>query len=85
MAANYQGFAVLYETSAGVITSVGGSVSVKCRKEGAGSDLAESPLTTNSSGEIASGSFASGTAGDVVHFRVENFQGMACSVAQTLT
>jgi len=85
MAANYAALAVSYETTAGVITRVGASVSVKCRKEGAGSDLAESPLSTNSSGEIAAGSFASGVAGEVVHFRVENYNGLAFSVSQVLT
>ena len=85
MAGSYAGFAVMYETSAGVPTRVGAGVSVKCRKEGAGSDAAESPLATNSSGEIASGSFAALSAGDVVHFRVENYNGLAFSVAQTLT
>lgn len=85
MASNYAGFNVNYETTAGVLTSVGAGVSVACRKAGAGSDLAESPLTTDSNGAIASGSFASTTAGDIVHFRVENFQGMAASVSQTTT
>lgn len=85
MASNYNGFPVMYETTAGVPTSVGAGVSVKCRKQGAGSDLAESPLTTDSNGEIASGSFASTTAGDVVHFRVENYTGLAGTYSQVTT
>ncbi len=85
MASNYAGFPVTKETAAGVIESVGSGVSVKCRKDGAGSDLAESPLTTNSDGEIVAGSFASTTAGDVVHFRVENVVGLAGCISQTTT
>lgn len=85
MAGSYLGFAVMYETSAGVPTSVGTGVSVKARKEGAGADAAESPLTTNASGAIVAGSFAALSAGDVVHFRVENYNGLAFSVSQTLT
>lgn len=85
MASNYAGFAVTYETTAGVITSVGSGVSVKCRVHGAGSDLAESPLTTNGDGEIVGGSFASPAAGTRVHFRVENYSGMAFSVSQLTT
>lgn len=85
MAGSYQAIAWKYETSAGVFTSVGNGVSVKARKQGAGSDAAESPLTTNSDGEIAAGSFAALSAGDVVHFRIENFNGLAFSVSQTLT
>lgn len=85
MASNYAGFAVMYETTKGVPTRVGSGVSVKCRKAGAGSDLAESPLTTNSDGEIVSGSFASVTAGSTVYFRVENYNGLAFSISQITT
>ena len=76
---------IYYRTSAGVQTSVGGSVSVKCRKLGAGSDLAESPLTTDSNGQIAAGSFSATSAGDVVHFRIENFNGLAGTYSQETT
>jgi hypothetical protein len=85
MASNYSGFNVNYETSAGVILSVGAGVSVKIRAEGVGSDAAESPLTTDASGNIAAGTLAAIAADTVVHFRVENFQGMAFSVSQTTT
>lgn len=85
MASNYAGFSVNYESSPGEIVSVGAGVSVKVRAEGAGSDAAESPLTTDSNGEIAGGSLAAIAAGTKVHFRVENFHGMAFSVAQTTT
>lgn len=85
MASSYAGFNVNYETSAGLITSVGAGVSVKIRAEGVGSDAAESPLTTDSDGNIASGSLAAIAVGHVVHFRVENFQGMAFSVSQITT
>ena len=75
----------MYETSAGVPTSVGAGVSVKCRKRGAGADLAESPLTTNASGLIVGGSFAATTVGDVVHFRIENYTGLAGTYSQVTT
>ncbi len=61
------------------------AVQVKIRAEGVGSDAAESPLTTDASGDIGSGSLAAISVGTVVHFRVENFQGMAFSVSQTTT
>lgn len=85
MASNYAGFDVNYETTSGQILSVGAGVSVKARAEGSGSDAAESPLTTDADGHIAAGSFAAIVAGTVVHFRVENFQGLAFSVSQTTT
>jgi hypothetical protein len=85
MASNYAGFNVNYETSAGLITSVGAGVSVKIRAEGVGSDAAESPLTTDANGNIAAGSLAAIAVDTVVHFRVENFQGMAFSVSQITT
>jgi hypothetical protein len=85
MASSYAGFAVNYETTPGDIVSVGAGVSVKVRAEGSGSDAAESPLTTNSDGEIAAGSLAAIGAGTVVHFRVENFNGLAFSVSQETT
>lgn len=85
MASNYAAFNVNYETTAGQILSVGSGVSVKIRAEGSGSDAAESPLTTDSDGHIASGTLAAIAVGTVVHFRVENFNGMAFSVSQTTT
>lgn len=85
MASNYAAFPVTYRTAAGELTSVGAGVSVACRKRGAGADLAESPLTTDSNGEIAGGSFSATTAGDVVHFRVQNFQGLAGTYSQVTT
>jgi hypothetical protein len=85
MASNYAGFAVNYETTSGSITSVGAGISVKVRAEGSGSDAAESPLTTDVNGEIAAGTLAAIAAGTVVHFRVENYNGLAFSVSQTTT
>ncbi|MEO8648913.1 MAG: hypothetical protein ABI539_07075 [Acidobacteriota bacterium] len=82
---SYLGFSVNYETSAGVIASVGAGVSVKVRADGAGSDASESPLTTDSNGAIAAGSLAAIPAGTKVHFRVENYGGMAFSVSQITT
>lgn len=85
MASNYEGMAWHYETTAGSVTNVGAGVSVKVRAEGAGSDAAESPLTTDSNGEIAGGTLAAIAVGTVVHFRVENFNGLAFSVSQETT
>lgn len=85
MPSNYATFAVNYEVTLGEIASVGAGVSVKVRAAGAGADSADSPLTTNSDGEIAAGTLSDIAAGTVVHFRVENFNGMAFSVSQTTT
>lgn len=82
---SYAGFAVNYETTSGSIVSVGAGVSVKVRAEGSGSDAAESPLTTDANGEIAAGTLAAIAAGTVVHFRVENFNGLAFSNSQITT
>ena len=82
---SYQGFPVTYETTDGVFVSVGAGVTVKVRAQGAGSDAAESPLTTNSNGEIPAGTLAAVSAGTTVHFRVENFSGLAGSISQVTT
>lgn len=85
MPGSYAAFFVWKETTAGEIESVGSGVTVHVRQEGAGSDVAESPLTTASGGFIAAGSIAALSPGDVVYFRVENLGGLSASVAQTLT
>lgn len=85
MAANYQGFYVNVKSAAGVITAVGASVSVAVRLEGAGSDAAESPLSTDANGYIAAGTIAAASSGDKCFFRVANYNGMAASAAQILT
>ena len=85
MASSYQKIAWTYETTAGTFTPLPVSISVKARIQGAGADVAESPLTTNANGEIVAGSFAAVAVGTIVNFRVENYNGMAFSVAQTTT
>jgi hypothetical protein len=85
MASNYSGFYVYFEDTAGEIDDVGAGVSVAVREQGAVSDVAESPLTTDSTGYIAAGSFAAVTAGTRVHFRVENYNGLAGAVSQVTT
>ena len=85
MASDYESFPVMAYNTVGVLENVGAGVSVKARLSGAGSDLAESPLTTNSDGEIVAGTFASTSPGDIVNFRVENLLGLAGSVAQETT
>lgn len=82
---DYAGFPVLYETELGTVLSVGPGVEVLVRAEGEVADEAESPLTTDSNGEIVAGSLAGVTAGTKVHFRVEEFLGMAYSAAQITT
>lgn len=82
---SYQGFPVQFENEQGVIQSVGAGVEILVRAEGGGSDEPESPLTTDSNGEIAAGTLAGVAAGTKVHFRVEEFQGMAFSIAQFTT
>ncbi|MBV9214828.1 MAG: hypothetical protein JO053_01520 [Acidobacteria bacterium] len=85
MASHYAGFTVQVRDTNGVITNVGSGISVKVRADGAGSDAAESPLTTNSSGAIAAGTLAAIAVGTKVHFRVENYGGRSGSVSQITT
>lgn len=81
-AGNYPDIYFVFEASAGVITPVPASVTVKARTEGAGSDIAESPFTTDADGKVAAGVIASDApTGSIVHFRIENYLGMAASVA----
>lgn len=82
---DYAGFPVTFENDQGVVLSVGPGVDVHIRAEGGGADEAESPVTTDANGEIADGSLAGVAVGVKVHFRVEEFQGMAFSVAQITT
>ncbi len=85
MAADYQGYAIFKEVEQGVPESVGAGVDVHVRLEGEVADAAESPLTTDSNGEIADGSIAAATAGDIALFRIEDLDGLASVVAQILT
>lgn len=61
------------------------AATVKVRQDGAAADVAESPLKTNADGEIVAGSIAALSAGTLVHFRVENYRGLAATVSQTTT
>lgn len=85
MAGSYASFAVHIRSAVGVVSSPGSGLQVKVRLAGAGADAAESPLTTDANGEIAAGSIAAGSAGTKVYFRVENRNGIAGCVGQTLT
>jgi hypothetical protein len=82
---SYAGFAVQIRDRYGVLTNVGAGISVAVRADGAGSDAAESPLTTDSNGEISAGTLAAVAAGTLVHFRVENNGGTAGSASQVTT
>lgn len=84
MAGNYEGFPVMKYDENGVLTQRPG-IDVKVRILGDMSDAAESPLTTDADGEIVAGSIAAASAGDVAIFRVEDDDGTAKSVSQTLT
>lgn len=85
MASSYEGFAVTTIDANGVQVSVGAGINVDVRVEGAVADVAESPLTTNSDGEIVAGSLAAVAVGTVVHFRVELYEGVAASASQITT
>ena len=67
-----------FESTAGVIVQVPSGVTVKARVDGAGSDLAT--FTTNSLGQVPAG-IVSPAVGTIIHFRIENYLGMATSVA----
>lgn len=82
---SYLGFSVNYRDDEGDIVSVGAGISVKVRAAGAGSDAAESPLTTDANGLIAAGTLAAIAAGTTVHFRVENYGGRSASISQITT
>lgn len=85
MASNYAAFRVQKRSAIGVIESVGPGVDVHVREDGAGADVAESPLTTDADGEIAAGSLAAVDPGTTVHFRVEEHEGLAGVVSQITT
>lgn len=85
MPSDFQGFAVNYETSPGVILNVGAGVNVHVYDTVALADSADSPLVTDADGHIADGTLSDVAVGTVVHFRVENFNGLAFSVSQTTT
>lgn len=85
MPSDYAGFAVQYETTLGIIESVGAGVDVYVWDADAEADSADSPLTTNSDGEIVAGTLSDVAVGTTVHFRVENFNGLAFSVSQITT
>ena len=79
---NYLGFAVTYESSPGVLDSVGLGVDVIIYDSVAMSDIAT--VTTDASGTIAAGT-APTAPGRRVFFRVENFLGRAFSTSQITT
>lgn len=85
MAADYLQFPVVKEVILGVPVPVGAGVEVFVRIEGELTDAAESPLTTNSDGEIVAGTISAASPGDVALFRIEDEDGLAGTVAQTLT
>lgn len=74
-------FTVLTEDAAGVPTPVGAGVQVAVYSEDLGSDVPESPLTTDSNGDIVATTISTDV-GKRVHFRIENYFGKAGSVTQ---
>lgn len=79
MASDYETVVWQFRDVDGVITQVAAGEDVCVRKVGDVADLAESPLTTNSDGETVAGTFAATSPGDLVNFRIENYNGMATS------
>lgn len=77
---NYPRLDFLYETTAGTQLQVDAGVTVKARVEGASVDVTGSPFMTDDDGGIDAGTLPV-TAGTVVNFRIEQFRGMAVSVA----
>lgn len=69
----------------GVLTNLEAGVDVHVYDVTAEADVAESPLTTDSNGETAAGSFAAVAAGTRVRFRIENYNGLAFSRTQVTT
>lgn len=69
----------------GVITNVGAGVDVEVYNVTTGLPVAESPLSTDSNGDIVAGSFAAVAVGTRVRFRVENEDGLAGSATQITT
>ena len=82
MASNHPIVEFVFETSPGVLQQVPAGVTVKARVDGAGSDLAT--YTTNALGQVESGA-VSPASGTIIHFRIENYLGMATSVAVRTT
>lgn len=86
MAGAYEVTAWHYRDTDGTLKQLPAGVSVKMRKVGFSlSDVAESPRTTNSDGEVTAGTISALSPGDLVNFRVENYEGMAFSRTIRLT
>lgn len=85
MAADYQGFTIFKEVELGEPEPVGAGVDVYVRLAGEMADVSESPLTTDADGVIADGSISAASPGDIAIFRIEDLEGYASSVSQTLT
>jgi len=81
MAATFPTISFVFETEAGNPLPVPGGVDVIAADE-TGSTL--DTFVTNSDGQVTSASITGATSGDVVHFRIENYLGMAASVAVRL-
>ena len=79
---NYEGFNVNVESSPGVIESVAAGVLVVIYNVTGGADITS--VNTDSNGDIPADS-CTGLPGDILRFRVENYQGMAFSTAQIAT
>jgi 5-hydroxyisourate hydrolase-like protein (transthyretin family) len=83
MPSNYQAFRLVFNDEYGR-TQAFPSVSVKVRTSADNYAADLTTLTTNSDGEVASGSL-SVAAGTRVRFRVENYLGLAASLTQITT
>lgn len=74
-------FTVLFENEAGVPTPVEANIPVGVWSEDLDGDVAESPLYTDVNGQVLASTIST-IAGDRVHFRVENYNGLSASVTQ---
>jgi len=82
MAASFPNIDWNYRTEEGNIQPVDAGVSVIAADE-AGSTL--DTFVTDADGRVAADSLTGASGGDIVHFRIENFNGMAGSVAVRVT
>lgn len=76
---------IMIEVSPGVTEAAPAGVTVYARADGEVADVTESPFTTDSDGRVVSGTIAGEGPSTVIHFRIEEHEGMAGSTAITTT
>ena len=78
MAAGFPTISFVYETEAGDIQPVDAGVTVIAASEIGGT---LDTFVTDADGRVLADTVAGAVGGDIIHFRIENFNGMAGSVA----